>query len=458
MYDTAHRRVLDSLKVGLFAFVITCFPIESANAQIDSPSGENSIRILLFYDSADGVTPLQIEAARNSIENTWNNSGLPAYSGYSVKFANGGDALPIAGLSSAPPIAAATLESHVLATQPGNTRSLRDQYGADVVIGVASLQAGICGYADQDTWIFTRVLGSTNFSDMGDLVPDGLDRRGKDTNFVAVVSTDSSCPEEVVAAHEFGHLLGGGHIKGATATLDQYVTDEAHAFPRLTYYFIYDQVIFEVDRTALTSPQDDACNLGPHIGVNFCRWAAIYSHPSDGWGYADTNDNRNAFDLTAPSVAAYRIGAGLPATPQCSDGVDNDSDGLIDNGVDPGCTSAADDDESNGIPAPPPACDSTDAPHSYTGQLLDECFLLNGVWGTAYLLQWRHHCPSAVTYYEIMYRQPVTDPLESGWTKVIQESPAAVTGPAARSWVRSCGPAGCSGLSASSFLAVDTCN
>jgi len=45
-------------------------------------------------------------------------------------------------------------------------------------------------------------------------------------------------------------------------------------------------------------------------------------------------------------------GSGGP--PQCSDGTDNDTDGLIDYPNDPGCTNAADDDEYNAPPPPPP--------------------------------------------------------------------------------------------------------
>lgn len=42
-----------------------------------------------------------------------------------------------------------------------------------------------------------------------------------------------------------------------------------------------------------------------------------------------------------------------PALTACWDGLDNDSDGLVDYGNDPGCDSPSDDDETN-APAPPP--------------------------------------------------------------------------------------------------------
>jgi hypothetical protein len=51
---------------------------------------------------------------------------------------------------------------------------------------------------------------------------------------------------------------------------------------------------------------------------------------------------------------ATSCGTPPPPTPQCSDGIDNDGDGLIDYPADPGCTDALDNDETNGPLAPPP--------------------------------------------------------------------------------------------------------
>lgn len=57
-------------------------------------------------------------------------------------------------------------------------------------------------------------------------------------------------------------------------------------------------------------------------------WTDIHGHPRD----------------STPTIGAYEY---APVTPQCSDGVDNDGDGNIDFGDDPGCESAEDNDESN---------------------------------------------------------------------------------------------------------------
>ncbi len=50
-------------------------------------------------------------------------------------------------------------------------------------------------------------------------------------------------------------------------------------------------------------------------------------------------------------AAAAVGGGGPPADPACSDGIDNDGDGLTDYPADPGCTSASDDDEFNAPPS-----------------------------------------------------------------------------------------------------------
>lgn len=58
------------------------------------------------------------------------------------------------------------------------------------------------------------------------------------------------------------------------------------------------------------------------------------------------------------SVLVNAPGGGTPPPPpaQCSDGVDNDGDGLVDFPADPGCISATDNDEFNAPPAPLPQC------------------------------------------------------------------------------------------------------
>lgn len=59
--------------------------------------------------------------------------------------------------------------------------------------------------------------------------------------------------------------------------------------------------------------------------------------------------------LVSDGVGGYPTTTPPPPTPQCSDTFDNDNDTLIDYPADPGCTSAADNDEFN-APPPQPAC------------------------------------------------------------------------------------------------------
>ena len=64
--------------------------------------------------------------------------------------------------------------------------------------------------------------------------------------------------------------------------------------------------------------------------------------------------------VTALLLAPVAAAAPKPK-PACSDGLDNDGDGLVD-AADPGCSSAGDTDEYNAPPQPPPpanTCDGT---------------------------------------------------------------------------------------------------
>ncbi|MEA2193725.1 MAG: hypothetical protein QOG42_159 [Solirubrobacteraceae bacterium] len=63
---------------------------------------------------------------------------------------------------------------------------------------------------------------------------------------------------------------------------------------------------------------------------------------------ADTADNAGTADTGADNSG--NVGAGdNGGSPQCSDGVDNDGDGKIDFGNDPGCSSASDDSEADNV-------------------------------------------------------------------------------------------------------------
>ncbi len=100
----------------------------------------------------------------------------------------------------------------------------------------------------------------------------------------------------------------------------------------------------------------------PHVsGV-----AALLKTLETGWGYADIDSRlkNTAVDLGPAgfdvdfgfgriNADAATAGLGGGPTYQCSDGIDNDGDGLTDYPADPGCSSSTDNDEYN---APTPQC------------------------------------------------------------------------------------------------------
>jgi calcineurin-like phosphoesterase family protein len=93
-----------------------------------------------------------------------------------------------------------------------------------------------------------------------------------------------------------------------------------------------------VVETATTPPPAPACSDGLDNDSD-----GLTDHPADP-GCAAGSDT----DETDPLP---------PPAPACSDGLDNDSDGLIDHPADPGCASASDTDEIDPPPPPPaPAC------------------------------------------------------------------------------------------------------
>lgn len=90
-------------------------------------------------------------------------------------------------------------------------------------------------------------------------------------------------------------------------------------------------------------------NRGPFVDL----FAAVYwSSTVDGFGDAFVLNFFNGFQTTTPTndrnypLLVHDGHLTMPA-PQCSDGADNDGDGLVDHPGDPGCTSAADADETD---------------------------------------------------------------------------------------------------------------
>ena len=455
------------------ALVVLLAPFMASGQTVGPGSGDTSVRVLFVYDPFL-VTSSQITAAMNDVVEAWNVTGLPASTGLTITIANNGQALDYIGSFSTDVAQALDdLEDYVGPPSSGSARSIRDQNAADIVIGIAAdltpPGGGLrCGRAPQANWITARDPATTpsNFDPNADGVIDGLDLRGaeKGSNrgYVAMISVDPACPSNN-PSHEFGHLFGAGHVIAFPPGLDSWVVPEAHAFKKITVTVDGNQnPIYREDYTSVTSI-GERCNLGP-LGSAFpCNPVSRYSDPPS-WGFDASvahpgHDNKSAIELTAESISAYRRGNGLAASSQCSDGLDNDGNGLVDAGQDPNCSSASDDSELPGPPAPPlpGSCNSTISPYNYTGSLVRKC--VPGTSSTEYLLEWQHACPQNVSYYEVIYAAPPGAPIVSGWTKTTLWSRAFHTGAPniVESWVKSCGPAGCSPPSATSFISLDQC-
>ena len=154
----------------------------------DPGAQETTIRVLFVYDPFL-VTSNQITAVLNSVVGAWNTTGLPASTGLTITVANNGDPMVLAG--SFPPdidLAFDELEEFVGPPLSGNVRSIRDQTGADLVIGIAAkltlpgTSSLLCGEARQPNWVKTRNVAITpsNYSDISDGFLDGLDRTGSE--------------------------------------------------------------------------------------------------------------------------------------------------------------------------------------------------------------------------------------------------------------------------------------
>jgi len=272
--------------------------------------------------------------------------------------------------------------------------SIRDAYAADVIVAFATNIPFFCGYGDQRDWAGVAPSFQEN------PLENNLDLRGKDKYHIALVSLEFGtidCDDrDYLVAHEFGHLLGGGHYNDPTsgrswlysnsrADTDTHILNWPGLGP-ITWYNI----------SALGSNNNSKCGGG-------CIWARSYSKSL--WSWDDPiRSNRLALAITATSVANYVNGNGIVGqgssggtTFQCSDGTDNDGDSLVDT-LDSDCTGPTDDSEAGPPPPPgPPGC----LPYSYVPTNLTKTLLQLCVPGTSkteYRIRWDHACPSDALY------------------------------------------------------------
>ncbi|MDH4047162.1 MAG: hypothetical protein OEW68_03860 [Gammaproteobacteria bacterium] len=396
---------------------------------------ETVIRILLVADNR--LSGADITAAKNFLMNAWLSTdfggmNLPT----DVAFANNGNHLSVGTtvFSGDDDEQADKLRVWVEDIAPPAAVGRRDFHGADVVIGLSSkFDNASCGHAVQENW--------KGFNPGFVQDANGLDLRGANRDYVAVAQIvgHTSC-RYYLGAHEFGHLLGGGHrdqIYGFNGGL--LPNSKAH---RLTVNpgGVQKQVITAIGH----GPQTVDC---PSSDPAHCNHVGRFS------GFATANNNAEAFNVTARSVANYR-GPAMPVQPAtCSDGISNDGDSLVDS-ADPDC--AVCNQEVCPSNPNPPSCNATTPPIGMIGWITQICYP-DPTGGTLYQIVWAHACPGQVSFYEVWAAQPTSNPYTYRWTVVPPTTSAVVYGSSARIKVKSCGTGGCSALSSSNFLAVDLC-
>ena len=287
----------------------------------------------------------------------------------------------------------------------------------------------------------------------------GLDTDGRDLYYMALVSWEvPACIEQAAvdtAVHEFGHLFGAGHYEltpGSPLTKTGLTANSRSDIADVVFFPWWNGGQKVRYRTIMGSSGDSVCD--GHNPPITCHFQLVYSGKPNSVAYSDpTRNNFDAIATTGLSVANYRMGP--PSTtviPLCLDGFDNDGDSLIDL-LDPDCINGLV--EHSPPPDPPAICDATDNPHSVRAYLVDACVEGN----TRYRVEWDHHCPDQVSWYEIWTTQPLFPPIPRwNWNVHLREwTDAYVYGPAGRVQVRSCGTGGCSGISSSSTILYDIC-
>ena len=284
--------------------------------------------------------------------------------------------------------------------------ALRTTHSADIMLlFTGSLTGYWCGHAVQHNW--TRISNQIP----GQFVPEPsnplLDLTGQDDSYYAIVATSGTCPD-LLAAHEFAHLLGTGHTK--EFALGDYLFDDSHA----------ETVFTELD------PLPEEPGGGPPIGTITYGQKTIaaeggnppachdmdvsctYDHRfSSNDGVADAE---GTFEVTALSVANYRV-----PTQGC--------------GLEP--------------------------PENFAAALIASC---NPPPYSQWVVTWTDGCPSATDYYEIWYQQPIINPPVFGWNSYIPASNVFITGAPSLIRAKACSnTGGCSSLSIHQVIVHDVC-
>lgn len=424
---------------------------------------DDTINVLLVADLGT-LNAAVLESQVSALENAWIN--VETRTGVSMLLLNNGEPLEYQGTDPLDFVLAGygwqqlnqlvAFGSRKTDIAVPTSPTIREFYMADLIVGITNSITYIpgvdpCGQAQADQWL----------GDDAKFIPNpvefGWDRRGAGTGSDVwpfpmfeghvVVAENNGCNGYSVLIHEIGHALGAAHYDEVNEhTIDEDNGNRADGrehpiSPWHTMAYV----------TAVATGDDSICQ-----GVDWCQWLPNFSN-SVLYGHPNRNNLDDAINVTADSVANYMRGHPQLIAETCSDGMDNDGDGFVDNG-DAECAIGAEPTESGPPIQPPPVCDSTVAPSNVEGYLVEICAVSQGYTPTKYRAHWYHGSPSQVDYYEVWESQPDGVPFVfDNWTTTVPYSDVFIDGAPGRLKVRSCGPAGCSALSVGSFLAVDQC-
>jgi len=346
-------------------------------------------KITIIAVTTGGANAGNVTKNINYLKAHWPNNG-----GVTLKFVNGG--VPFT-LTTAIDTRDANTQLAAAMQRP-NWNILRETNSADVMLLFTGEISDKCGHAIQRHWAISNNAPAQFMPNSS-----GLDLRGSNDSYFAIIATtNSDCPTEETAAHEFGHLFGGGHTKPLFEPIPIYLYPDSHATATVSSIFLGGMTGFIGTKTILAETMVSLCRN--HVPPVSC--AVIPSYSSSG----GTN-NQRAFTKTAKSVANYRT------TPSNS-----------------GCV--------------------LQTPSNVLGSLVGVCLPFPV---TQYLVNWQDACPSATSNYAVWFSQPDGAPYQLAGFSASTSTEIHVDGSSARIRIQACDGSQCSSLSASSFLAIDLC-